>query len=468
MPVASKVVQFFNRFGISYQALHHGKATQLSEAIKQAQADPQYAVTSCLLVDQKGPIQVVYPFESELNIETINETLNRRFQRVPDVQAAKFYKDCDPGMFPTFGMAYGLPVIVDSSLMEHEHVFASCGCFSTTLKLKKSAFQLAMKGAIKGNVAISRQANTDYNPAGVAKLDGSLSLSDVAKKLEQVYKLPPMPDTAVHIMHMISDPDVEIKDLSELIERDPSLAAQVMRYARSALFAYPGELNNVQEAINRVLGFERVSQLAMGLAASKAFRIPSSGPLGLQKFWQHSLYAGVLSQALAEKMNSDEIDSKQAYLAGLLHNFGILLIGHLFPPEFKMLNKLRATDPDLLMSDIEQQVFGIGGAQEFISLGHGSMGAILLKLWNLPEAIIKVAGMHQQEVYEGDMAQYVRLMRLSNYLLSQVGIGDEPTALDFEETCDRLGLVASEVTELAEEVIESCRELDAIATSMAA
>lgn len=465
MPVASKIVQYFNRFGVSYQALHHTKSAQLSGAIKHAQADPNNTIKSYLLVDHRGPIQVVIPYLSEPNIAAINETLNRRFQRVPDVQAEKFYKDCDPGIFPAFGMAYGLPVIVDADLLEKESIYAPCGCSSTMLKLKKSAFQLVMKGAIRGKISIASEKGEKVMSEN--RLDKNLSLAEVAKKLERIYKLPPMPETAVRIMHMVSDPDVEIKDLSELIERDPSLSAQVMRYARSALFAYPGELDNVQEAINRVLGFDRVSQLAMGLAASKAFKIPDSGPLGLKMFWKHALYAGVLNQALAEKIGAD-IDPKQAYLAGLLHNFGVLLIGHLFPPEFQMLNRLRANDPDALMSDLEQQVFGVGGAQEFIVLGHSSMGAILLKLWNLPDSVIKVAGMHQQEVYEGEMQQYVRLTRLTNYFLAQEGIGDEPVQMDIEEACADFGIAAADIEELASQVIERCRSLDSIASNMAA
>ena len=163
-----------------------------------------------------------------------------------------------------------------------------------------------------------------------------------------------MPETAVRVMHLSSDPDAEVQQLAALIERDPSLAVQMMRCARTALFSYRGELSCVKDAVNIVLGFNRVSQLAMGLAASKVFNIPATGPLGLKCFWQHSLYTALLAQALALLADPDlEFNERDAYLAGLLHNFGVLLIGHLFPLDFQLLNKLRETETEAPMEEIE-------------------------------------------------------------------------------------------------------------------
>lgn len=50
---------------------------------------------------------------------------------------------------------------------------------------------------------------------------------------------------------------------------------------------------------------------------------------------------------------------------------------------------------------------------------------ILAKLWELPETVVKVARMHQQPVYDGDQANYVHAVQLTNALLKRQGIGDE-------------------------------------------
>lgn len=469
MPIASKLNHFIESKGISYQPLHHPRSDHLGHAIELANAVPELCAKVIPLIDKGGAAVAVIPFPADLDLSVINDTFNRQFQILDEAHHGKLFSDCDGGALPALAMAYGLPVMVDADMLENDFVFSTSGCSCTLLKMTGVVFRTAMMGAIRGNISKWPSAETDSFGVGVNACSGNISLDSVAKKLERLYQLPPMPETAVRIMHLTSDPESDVFQLAELIEKDPSLSAQVMRYARSALFSYRGELSSIKDAVNIVLGFDRVAQLSMGIASSKAFNIPQHGPLGLEKFWQHSLYAGVLCQALALMASPDlEIDERDAYLAGLLHNFGVLLIGHLFPPEFKMLNKLRESDPEASMADLEKQVFGMGGAQEFISLGHGSMGAILLKMWGLPNACVKSAAMHQTNGYEGDCEYYVCLVQLANYYLAQVEIGDEVAAYDPESALEILGLDEEKVEELVAACIEKCRSLDGMISHMAA
>jgi len=469
VPVASKLSQYIAKKGIMCQPLHHSRCENFAHAIESANAVPELCLVAYPLIDRQGPVIAVIPYLAELDLDLVNNTLGRQFQLLPVEKASMLFKDCEPGVIPPLAMAYGLPVLVDADALEQDHCFVASGCTTTLLKIPGHALKVAMKGAVRVHMSRWPESGTRSLGAGVNAGSGTLTLDAVAKKLERIYKLPPMPETAVRILHLTSDPDSEVGQLSELVERDPSLSAQIMRYARSALFNYRGELTCIKDAINRVLGFDRVSQLAMGIAASKAFTIPHDGPLGLQRFWQHALYTGVLSQAFALMADPDlELNDKDAYLAGLLHNFGILLIGHLFPPEFKMLNKLRETEPEASMRDIEQQVFGIGSAQQFISLGHGSMGAILLKLWGLPESTIKTAAMHQKPDYSGDEDNYVKLIQLANLYLSAYDIGDEPAMQDPQELLEYFGISEDQAKALADSTIEQCRSLDGMLAHMAA
>ena len=469
MPIASKLSQFVHQKGIECQPIHHARSRTYGQAIELANAVPELCLKAIMLIDRRGPAMAVIPYLAELDIDALNKMLSRQFQILPDEQVNKLFKDCESGSVPAFGMAYGMAVLIDADVLDNDHCFMQSGCSSTLLRIPQHALRNAMHGGIK--VRASHWPNTAERVLGgsLSSGPGVLSLDSVAKKLESVYKLPPMPETAVRIMHLTSDPESDVFQLAELIERDPSLSAQVMRYARSALFHYRGELSSVKDAVNIVLGFDRVSQLAMGIAAAKAFSIPNNGPLGLEKFWQHALYSGVLCQALALMADPDlGLDDKDAYLAGLLHNFGVLLIGHLFPPEFKMLNKLREAEPEVSMEVIEQQVFGMGGAQEFIALGHGSMGAILLKMWGMPESTIKAAAMHQKQGYVGEESSYVELVQLSNHLLSAHGVGDEVSAIDPAELLSALGIEEENALALAEVTVDQCRSLDGMASQMVA
>lgn len=469
VPVASRINQYLHKCAIPAQIVHHQRGADWSADVKQSGVAPELCARAVALIDRRGPAVAVVPHNAELDLDLVNQGLGRQFQVLPNQDASRLFKDCEPGLIPALAMAYGLPVLLDAELVDMDEVYVSSGCHSALLKLNASGFSRAMRGAIK--VRMSRWQQGDVKPKEEANTQnlGQLSLDQVARKLEKIYKLPPMPDTAMRILHMVKDPDVGVTELAALIERDPSLSAQVMRYARSALFAYRGELNSIKDAVNIVLGFDRVSQLAMGIAASKAFTIPADGPLGLQSFWQHALYSGVLCQALAVLAKPElGLSEHEAYLCGLLHNFGLLLIGHLFPPEFKMLNKLRETEPEASMQDIEQHVFGIGGAQEFISLGHGSMGAILLKFWGLPDTVIKTAAMHQNVDYSGTYSEMVQIVQLSNFLLHEHGIGDEPLAAPEESVLAALGIDLEQARELAALTVEQCRSLDSLVADIAA
>lgn len=467
MPIAAKLSQFINRKGIMCQPVHHPRAQDFEQAIEQANAVPELCAKCVALIDRSGPVVAVIPFLADLNLEVLNQTLGRNLQTLSKDMTNKLFSDCDSGAFPALAMAYGLPVIIDIDMLENETVFSASGCSSTLLKIPGTAFRLAMRGAVKGRIAIWPEP-IEKLPAPESGSSLPNSMDGVMRKLQRLHQLPPMPETAVRIMHLTSDPESDVFQLAELIERDPSLAAQVMRYARSALFAYRGELSSVKDAVNIVLGFDRVAQLAMGISAAKAFNIPQDGPLGLTKFWRHALYNGVLSQALALLANPDLlIDDKQAYLSGLLHNFGLLLLGHLFPPEYKMLNRLRETNQDASMAEIESQVFGMGGAQDLMSIGHNAVGASLLKMWGLPEASIMVASKHTQAEYSGAHEYYVSLIQLSNYYLAQHGVGDEPITYDPIPLLEKLGIHEDQAQQLVDACIEQCYSLDAMIDSMA-
>jgi len=291
----------------------------------------------------------------------------------------------------------------------------------------------------------------------------ALTVEEVADQLQKLYRLPPMPALALRILRLTTNSKASAKELAELIEFDPSMTAQIMRYAGSALFNYPGQINSVQEAVTRVLGFDRVAHIALGIASVRAFEIPRKGMLGMDEFWRHSLYCAFVCQRLAARCGEDK---GLAYLCGLLHNFGLLLIGHLFPVEFDELNQLREANPEASMRSLEQQVFGAGDQQQLLAVGHGAIGGILHRLWQLPDPVIKAAGMHQHPDYHGEHEYYVRMVQLANGLLKERQIGDEFNPDDLGALAAALGLKNQELDSLREEIEQVSADLDALARSL--
>lgn len=295
----------------------------------------------------------------------------------------------------------------------------------------------------------------------------------LAARVQQLYRLPPMPAMALRVMQMTARPETTAAELAGVIERDPSLAAQVLRYARSALFNYRGELHSVQEAVTRVLGFDRVSHLAVGIAASRSFDLPRSGRLGLEAFWHHSLHCARLSLSIARSLprnGAERPDPELVYLCGLLHNLGLLLIGHLFPEDYRQLREACEAEPEVALAELEARVFNAKTVDDGTPLrvGHASAGGLLLHLWEMPDSVVTVAGMHENHHYQGRHEAYVYCVQLANELLKQRGIGDEQTTAEPDVPARALGLSQEDLEQLLGTIDEVSAEIEDLARGLAA
>lgn len=454
MPIAPRLQRFLSVNGIPFRELASESASSFDAAVSASGRSPEEFVRVSLLIDINGPLAVVHGYDSSVDLELVRQVTGRRLQPLTARQASRLFLDCDPGFIPPVGAAYEVPVLLDADIMSYPRALMACGADNTLLEMDRTALSRALADATSGHVVIRGQNKGERD---------ALTLEEVADQLQKLYRLPPMPALALRILRLTSDSDASARDLAELIEFDPSMTAQIMRYASSALFNYPGQINSVQEAVSRVLGFDRVAHIALGIASVRAFDIPRKGMLGMDEFWRHSLYCAFVCQRMAARCGQDK---GLAYLCGLLHNFGLLLIGHLFPAEFDELNQLRESNPEASMHSLELQVFGAGDQQQLLAVGHGPIGGILHRLWQLPDPVIKAAGMHQYPDYHGEHEQYVLMVQLANGLLKERRIGDEFNPDDLSSMALALDLTEQDLDRFREDVERVSADLDALARSL--
>ncbi len=454
MALAARLEQFFARKGIAYTEMPTPAAANL-EAVVTGSGQPEGDfIQATLLIDVGGPVMVVHGFDSTLDPEALYRLSGRRLQVLTTDQAMRLFDDCQHGFIPPIGGAYNLAVLVDDDVVRADRVLMTGGRGDAVVELRGRDFRLATAGAGHGHLVI-RGSGVSDSP--------QLSLDEVAEKLQRLYRLPPMPALALRILRLTTSSETSARELAELIELDPSLAAQILRYARSALFNYPGQIHSVQDAVTRVLGFDRVAHIALGIASVRAFDVPRKGSLGMNSFWRHSLYSAFLCQTIAGHIGSDKA---LAYLCGLLHNFGLLLIGHLFPSEFQELTVRHDANPEASLQSLEQQVFGQAGDGQILAIGHGSIGGILHRLWQMPDAVVKAAAMHQQSSYHGDHEREVLMVQLANAVLKTRDIGDEFNPDDVPALLESLGLGPEVLATLEQEIDRVGPDLDALANSL--
>lgn len=266
------------------------------------------------------------------------------------------------------------------------------------------------------------------------------------QRVKALHSLPPMPETASAILKLRATPDVKVEQIVEVIEKDPVLVAQIVSYANSAFFGQAGSVKSLKDAIFRVLGVDAVMNMALALSVGSTFRIPNSGPVGAKAIWKSSIYAASLMQRLSMLMPwGQRPNPGTAYLVGLLHDIGLLVIGHLFTDEYIELNDYLEKNAGINIFKAEMQVLGIT---------HIEVGKMVMRMWNMPEELITVATYFQDKEYSDEHENYIQLITVVKTLLVPHGLafGDSSEELPLD-LLEKLSLDEEDVIVAADEVL---------------
>lgn len=239
---------------------------------------------------------------------------------------------------------------------------------------------------------------------------------DFYQTLQQTQLLPPLPETAHALFKLRNNPDASLEQLTRIIEKDPSLTAFIIKYARMSIYGYSDRITSVHNAITLVLGFKLSLNITIGIASASFLKVPNQGPLGRVCIWNQSLKCAALCRELSNTMiHKRMIDSGLAYLSGLFHNFGYLLLAHLHPIQFNYLNDLVSRYPEEDIRTLEIHALGIS---------HDTIGMYLINAWELPEEIGVAVAEHHFPDYSGKYAPYVQLIAIANRLLNNKDTAD--------------------------------------------
>ena len=466
MSISQSIVSFIQERGVQYTVLSHDLTRTLEGTADSINAPYAKMLRAVIMTDGERHIMAVLPVTHVLDFKALQAKIGNELQVSSYRDFSEKFACCERGSVPPIGEPFDFPIFVDHSVSKLDEVYFEPGSHTVAIKMNGTEYVELVGRQNMGHFAypLTALAETDVSTIRYA------SPLDMKRRIEEIYELPTMPDIATRILELSRDEDASIIELSDIVQTDPSLSAQTLRYATSSLFGYRGEIDSIQDAIVRVLGFDMAMNMALGLSVGKTFRNPVDGPLGMDAFWRHSVACATMTQRLAKMMPAQQRPKPgMAYLAGLLHNFGFLLLGHLFQPEFYLLNKMAAANPDRAITDLEQQVLGMGRARDVIEMGHAQMGSWLMEAWGLPEPVSITVREHHNNDYSGEHDSYVKLVKIANRLLKRVGIGDEDGEDIPQGLLESLGLSEAAVLAEFEAMIEvELAEVEAMAHQIAA
>ncbi|MCC7499084.1 MAG: HDOD domain-containing protein [Bryobacterales bacterium] len=241
--------------------------------------------------------------------------------------------------------------------------------------------------------------------------------------------LPPLPAVALRLLELVSKEGTDLRDIVRMIESDPAFAVELLRAANSARFSFSEPVASLHQA-TLVLGLDFVKSLAITVALRVYVKNALKAP-ALARCWRHSLACALLSEELA---SASGVKPEPVYAAGLLHDVGRIGLLAAYPNEYSnMLGVSTEFGFDILCSE-----------QDLFDIDHCQAGAWLAREWQLPEAIVRTAACHHQDVPEGTGT--LSLVALGCRLADSLGYSVLPThnTWAFEEICARLPMRVEE------------------------
>ncbi len=225
--------------------------------------------------------------------------------------------------------------------------------------------------------------------------------------LKKLNKLPTPPALYFDLRDELDSPNYSTSNVANIISRDQALSARLLRVVNSGFYAVPRSIADLSQAIS-LLGTDIV--LGLVLSAHLFDSLPLPG-LNIDELWKHNLAVSSLAKHIAKQLGADFATINICGLSGLLHDLGGLVLLANLPGSYHSLIRQAKGDEELSVK-LEQQEFGAA---------HPEIGALVLELWNMPDAIIEAIANHHQP-FQQQQSIPVKALLLAEWLVNNFAI----------------------------------------------
>lgn len=290
---------------------------------------------------------------------------------------------------------------------------------------------------------MAMQAPNPCGPGGKEDPPPEVLVERLFKRISEVSSLPAV---AVRIIEVANDSTTGAEDLHEVVQFDAALAMRIMRTVNSSYYSLQNKVADLRLAIT-LLGFKEVRNLAMTAYVAQLFKkAPGYGTYSREGLWNHLIGAGAATQLIAQICR--RVPPAEAYLAGLLHDLGLILIDqYLHKPFCKIVDALNNDTP---ICQVESEILGFD---------HTELGEFVAARWHLPEHLTTTIRYHHAPLeYDGPHREMVNAVALANFFchakqLTSLGVAYKQVPP--EEIFSSLGLDKQQVGSIWEQLDET-------------
>ena len=281
-----------------------------------------------------------------------------------------------------------------------------------------------MNDSTPGRAPIHDAANDDAMPS-------------LAEFVESVQHLPLFTGTAVQLIRSVDREDVTASELSRLISTDAALSAHLLRIVNSSYYGLSRRIGTVSDAL-AVLGLDLVRRTVTAAVLQRPLFAYLHDTEVARAFWRHELQCAALARHLAARGG---VDGESAYMAGLLHDVGRLVMLMQFPDRTDVL--LRRRD----------DAHGLAHERELFGFDHAQVGGALLESWGLPGHIVQSAHEHADETEPDEPgAACVWRANLIAHEMDEYQLRSDPDDVEVQPWMEAIDLSAKAYRKILDEI----------------
>ncbi len=283
-------------------------------------------------------------------------------------------------------------------------------------------------------------------------------------RLDSIAQLPTMPQVLLSLEQALQDPNSAAMHIATIVREDPSLTASVLRVANSVIYRgrFASNTASVRQAVSR-LGFREISRICTSVVLIRTFSDFGRG-IDHGEFWMHSLSVATAVRVFGEYTSWPQLLpsswEEDAFVAGLLHDVGMLVMDQYFPEQFNLIRE-RAEEKGIPLAKAEERVLGIH---------HGEIGGILLENWSLPRRVTEAVRWHHDPDLASEANRTIaQMVHLADFVCVNQSIGSTLEGLydGFSEGAwHDLGLSIDQVPRILEDVKEEAEKSEIMRGSL--
>lgn len=215
----------------------------------------------------------------------------------------------------------------------------------------------------------------DITKARACSRTGINRIEVVRNLVGKIDRLPSLPHIYSQLISVCSNENVTSNDVGQVLKQDMAMCAKLLQLVNSAFFGLSQKITNIEHAVT-YLGFNLVKQLALAVDVYQRGNVcPNLGDLSLENLQMHGMLTGRIASCLLK----DKQQKEDAFIAGLLHDIGKLILAMELPEHQEEVLTLMRED-GVSMHTVEEKLCGVT---------HSEVGGYLLGLWSLPYSIVE-------------------------------------------------------------------------------